>query len=361
MLAAPVSVLSQRAYILGDSSAHYGLKILEGTRRDNYQFIKVKDREEGVVTTYYPNDISEYGLKDGTTYVSRTITINGEERKVFLNRLALGTLTLYHYNSKSHQAYYLETPDARLIELPRDGDRNYKDILSEHLSVCPYSKDNVRLVRYRDSSMGRLVSYDNKCTAKPFPYRKFGIVAGYGITSLLTPSNYNGPFEGSEKVDNYKGGLFGFSFDQPIYASHYSVHAELLVSRSSYSYGRLKNDRHTDMVVNLTSLDIPLQARYTFTSSKTRPFINAGGILSYRLQNSSALYNSTVTATETIVNDVIDDLVSDWGGGFAGGAGMQFNVSFRSTFSIELRYSKVYSGTQYLNTQLVGLLAGFTF
>lgn len=358
----PTLLFSQQAYISTESYRSAGVKVVEGTARDNCSFIKVKDRKAGTVTTYFPTDLDEYGLKDGVVYISRTINVNGENRRVFLKRLVEHGVSLYYYTSKDHRAFYLESGDTTLIELTNNGERYYKAILSDKMADCAPSKGNVRVVQYKQNSLKRLVSNYNTCSSKPLPYKKIGVVAGFELTGITTPSRYTGELEGNFDFGNHKGAVVGVSFDAPIDGGYFSAHGDVLLSKSGYSIHHRNKDVDTDVVINFTSLDLPLQVRYTIPTRKVQPFVNMGGVVSLRMKNTSAVYRATVGPDAIYIDEVSrNTLISNSSLGFATGAGIQFKVNLRNTVSLELRFVKTYNESDFLSVKKLGFLTSFTF
>ena len=69
-----------------------------GTPKTNAQFIMVKSGD--METKYTPDQITEYGFKDGPVYKSKNISVSGQPKRVFLERIERGKLTLYYYTEE---------------------------------------------------------------------------------------------------------------------------------------------------------------------------------------------------------------------------------------------------------------------
>jgi hypothetical protein len=355
-----IQVFSQNAYIATDSSQFIGIKLMDASVKDNCQFIKVKSKE--VVITYMPDDLLEYGFKDGTTYVSKTISVNGTERRVFLKRLVKDKTALYYYSSSDFEAYYLETEDSILIELSKKETPDYKNTLITYMRNCPDMTNSIKLVRYEKSHLSRLVSIYNTCSPKPFPYRKFGLIVGYGQTGLSVPEKYAGDISQPGWTDSNKGFVVGLTADIPINASNFSINTSVLVSKNGYSYNEKNQQVETDILINFTSIDVPVLVRYTVPSMKLRPFVNGGGVFSYHMNNTSNIYQATVNQDVITINEISSHkLVSDEQFGFSIGGGVQKNINYKNTISVELRYSKLYANSDSLNKSQLAVFTVFTF
>jgi hypothetical protein len=88
-----INLKAQSSYILRDSLMSLNLKLIEGTDSENANFIKVK-MKKNEIAKYTPQDLKEYGLKDGRVYISKQINFKNSNQKVFLERLVRGRITI---------------------------------------------------------------------------------------------------------------------------------------------------------------------------------------------------------------------------------------------------------------------------
>lgn len=125
-----------QSYIATDSTSLTGVRIITGTPQENSYSIKVMitNKETKV---YTPKDLKEYGLADGTVYISREISVSGFSKRVFLQQLAKGKLTLYYYDGKEANLFFIERDSSGLVTLTKDLsiDVNLRESL-QGLGVC---------------------------------------------------------------------------------------------------------------------------------------------------------------------------------------------------------------------------------
>lgn len=358
MLAFQINGQAQ-SYIETDSSKSTGGKILFSTERDNNAFIKLK-LKTGTVT-YTPEQLTGYGVIGKSSYVAKTILVNGTERKVFLNKRVNGTLSLYSYRSRDFDAFFLEAKDKNLIPLLDDGQEGYRTLLSSYLDSCAHAARNVKWVRYRPSSLTRLLTQFNSCSSKPFPRLKLGAVVGYGTSNVFMGPDYFGPISSYNWKTDYSSFVVGVTGDFPINSGYVSLHTDVLLSRSQFNTVSQSGAVVTDIVYNSSSIDVPVLVRYRLPTPGWRPFVNAGLQASFNLNTKGNIYTSTfdqdVVTTSTTEVKILPGLT--WG--VAAGLGIEYDLLSRNAVFVELRLARAYGGSDSLQKDQVLILTGFTF
>lgn len=76
-------------------------------------------KEGKEIIEYNPQQVSRYGFKEGSEYIARGITIQGNKKRVFLEQLVKGDLSLYHYREKGLETFFLEKDSTLFVELPK--------------------------------------------------------------------------------------------------------------------------------------------------------------------------------------------------------------------------------------------------
>lgn len=329
---------AQRGHISIDSTTSSGIKLINGGEINNAQFIKMRKGNE--IIEYTPEEVKEYGFREGSTYVSKYITISGVPKRVFLERLTKGKLTLYYYREKGLKTFFLEKDSTLLVELPKGEKGSYKTALQQFTSDCPQLMNANKLTSYKKLPLTKVVERYHECKPRPFPHFRYGLIAGCEFSKLI-PTNEND----FNTIDNfnfgYKGGfMFGAFLDAPIYVSDVSFHMELLYSSHNYSYNKVINENDIDFLASISSLKLPALFRYTYPSNKIRPFINAGGFISYNFSHDYSLYKTERYGNVIEINR-LEDLaeISDFQFGFSGGIGMEYKLSLRNYLFFELRYN----------------------
>lgn len=345
-LSIPVTVFGQSDYIITDTTAVYGIDLLDAGEIENSKYIELRDEES--ITRYTPNEISEYGFKDGRVYVSRQLQTPDGMRSVFLERLILGNLTLYYYPLTKNSLFYLER-DSTLTPLyseeASDGSPPFRETLRNLTSDCGNVSDAINLVRYKKSSLSLLISRYNSCELRPFPFIKYGIVSGFNSSSISLISDreiLNQSLRDSDFTQDRSFSI-GVFVDYPLFESDYSIYSGInYYENSYYSRSGTGNDL-SEIIVNLSSVEIPVMVRYAYPSTTFRPFFNIG--LSYlaNLKNESTVYESTLNGSTVEFNIFeTNQIVSNHQIGVIAGIGTFYHLRYDRVIFIELRYKAHY-------------------
>jgi hypothetical protein len=282
---------------------------------------------------------------------------------VFQERLSKGSINLYFYKSKESKLYFIEKDSTLFINFLKDDSekRGYKDQLHELMSDCSNVGNAIRFVSYRKNSLSEIADRYNSCVLKPFPHFRYGLLAGYEFAMLvLNTNNSNEYFDVFDY--RYDGGFAaGLFIDNPIEVSFFSLHAEFFYSRHGYSYYKKVSGKDIDFVANISSLKLPVLLRYSYPSNIYRPFINAGGILSFDTKNETSLYETTVFDNTIIINNVHNVSLSRYHAGYSFGAGIERSINPQRSFFIEVRYNKLLENTWVFNESYINLMTGINF
>jgi hypothetical protein len=338
-------VNGQRGYYVKDSLVSVGVKLIDGGAIKNAQQCQVEGKKETL--TYSPDEVKEYGFVDGSVYISRIIKIDNEEKKVFLERLVEGKINLYYYKDKKGKKFFFEKDNGQLVEVLKKGidNSNYKNFIKPYTQDCNNVTEALKLVSYTKPSLSKYIDQYNSCLHKPFPFVRYGLIIGYGISK---PQN----LKISDKIlknavfknDNtFNIGVFG---DIPIFFSYFSLHPEMYFQKNGFSSHSIIGNTVNDIIINTTSINIPLLIRYTFPTLKLRPYVNVGGAFTYNLRNNNAVYPATIS------NNIIEieetnkrNIYSEKQIGYAVGGGIQYNIDYRKSLFFELRYNNLYGLT----------------
>ena len=323
-------------YIMTDSLLSVGVKLKAGTAKENAQFIRMKKEDSEI--SYSPEDLTEYGFKNGTVYLSKNISLSGQSNKVFLERLEHGKITLYYFIAKGIKTYFLEKDSAVFIEISKDDFRKH---LLKYTSDYEWKGEQVRLVKYNRKSLSQLVSMYNNGNNRPLPYPRFGVILGYSRTSLNIPTGMSN--EHLEEVSFVPGAsaLIGVFADLAIAKSYFSLNTGVNITKNGFSVNSASPQSDVDVVINTTSLNVPVLLRYTLPTLGWRPFINAGGSYLYHLTNKSSLYRSSIDQNVITINKVQQQpLISTSMVGYSLGIGLQRNLDFRKIAAAELRLNQ---------------------
>jgi len=361
-----------------------GANIIDGGEQLNSEYCQVQTGNK--IVKYTPDEVVEYGLKNGDIYIAKEIKISDSFKTVFLRRLIHDKTSLYYLNANNTTTFFVEKDSVTLIEIPKTSlenkELNYKDLLSEQTKDCEYVSSAIKRISFNEKSLSRFVKYYNNCNDNPFPFFKFGFVAGYEMNKLSIPKSlesghlprYNYKYEGA-----FHYGLF---FDNPIKNhENYSFHTEIIFIKNSYTYSYydLVTNSDINMSVKTSSVSIPLLARYSFVSKKITPFINLGLVYNYHYNNENTLNIvnlDEIPEIEAPVSDPskaiptsdtetvnVDDFIANPSShvGYAIGGGIEIATKSRTSIFMELRYKKLYDFTDNETLNMNGLQLMFSF
>jgi hypothetical protein len=354
---------SQLTYIVKDSTTSFGVEFIHGFPKENAQFIQVKT-SDGVVK-YTPYEIKEYRLKDGTVYYSRDISIKSEvsdiEKRVFLERIESGKINLYYYASKELNTYFIEIDNVKLMELPKPKGE-FRAIILENTDDNTWVNERVRFSQYGRASLANLISLYNSGDRRFFPHKRFGVNAGISNTLLKVPRGIPNLDIRLLEFERKLVPTIGFFVDIPIVSSNVSLNAGINFSKNGYSSSFKNEDLVIDYLVDLTSIEIPVLLRYSFSSPVLRPFASLGGSMIYNVSNANVLYKSDIDGNTVSLSDVVtDNFVSDMMYGVILGVGVQYSIDFKRDISIEMRYGNTVGTKHALTKNQFNFLIGFTF
>lgn len=341
----------------GKLNAQQDYVIMDGVRFDNVKLWDPGDwsntnrcilRIGDSAVVYTPHQVQEYGFKDGRVYYASDVMVKEEMKKVFLRKLVDGKTDLYFYEDEDYKTYFLGPDTSLLTEVSRranDGE-SYHTQLQRLTMDCPGIDDAARVVAYRKNYLTEFVERYNRCEVGPFPYLRYGLVAGYGFTRLMPPDepDYFGEFDYT-----FHGGFsLGIFVDQPILLSRFSVHGEVLYSRLGFSYYYQSSGQDYDLIVQSSAVSVPVLCRLILPVKKADAFVNAGGCLEYNFKNETGIYTAAVSEPGVIEIDRLNNspVISDIQLGYVIGAGIEYQVVKNHPLLFELRFSRQYRAFQ---------------
>ncbi|MBF9255749.1 outer membrane beta-barrel protein [Pontibacter sp. 172403-2] len=344
-------------YIATDSLLTYGIKLMEGTAKDNAQFVRLKSKNGEI--RYSAEQLTEYGFKNGTVYLSKSISVSGQIKKVFLERLEHGKISLYYFTAKGIKTYFLEKDSTIFVEISKDDFRKH---ILENTSDFEWEAEQVQLVKYNRKSLSKIISMYNNGNNRPFPYPRFGIIAGYSRTSLGVSTSVSSEHLNGISFTPSSSALFGVFADLPIEKSYFSLNTGVNVTKSGFSVNSSTPQSTIDVVVNTTSVNVPVLLRYTLPTLGWRPFIDAGGSYLYHLTNKGKIYESSIDQTTVTIDEVQQEtLISRSMVGYSLGIGLQRNLDFRRIAAGELRFNQFPGNDITFQKTQLEILVSFSF
>jgi hypothetical protein len=336
----PVALFSQRA-IIGNDSTLKMITIIAGNDIQNSQICR--EAINGTVVIHTPNDISWYRY-NGKRYFSRFIQLNSETKRVFLEQLVTGRVTLYYYRDKSSKRFYIERDSSYFIELiEKSGDSLvFRNILSTYCSDCQTVSEAVNFVRFNKESLSYFIEKYNSCENHPYPFSKYGLYLGLNSSSLsVLPGNSSvvGDLKNAKfNIDHSL--LIGFFLDLPIFRSDFTFHPEIYYCKNAFSIQQFQNNLETNIVVNASAINTPVLIRYTIPFKKARLFINSGIIYSYLFKNENSIYRTSVLNNIVeIQKESNEELINRNQIKMSFGLGCNYLLNYRNSVFLEMRYN----------------------
>lgn len=370
----PLFSFGQDDYFVIDNVINI-MNVLDNGDLINGRICQVKTGRE--IIEYTPYEVSEYGFKNGQVYVSKEIQLADSAKRVFLERLHNGETNLYFYRGKTLKTFYIEKDSTLFVELPEKSSakEHYSKSLLNLTRDCQNVTDASKLVAYNKRSLTKFIARYNACELKPFPHFKYGIVVGFGFYKLV-PSyktheqspyltiNRDSEFDyfDYEYDSKFSVGVF---IDNPILASDFSIHTELLFSKYKNSYSYTSATKKINLKVDLTTLTVPVLLRYTFPVNNFRPYLNLGPSYSYHLKNESVLHKSFLMDDNPneFKNTTKESVIPSHEIGYAIGGGFEFDLDYRRAIFFEVRYENQFgiSGDFSSSNSMVKFLTGISF
>jgi opacity protein-like surface antigen len=326
-------------YITNDNSIYAGVEIIDGGDLKNARICQVK--KDGEIITFTPYEVNEYGLKDGQVYISTEILSAGSLKRVFLQRLHDGEITLFYLRETGIKTFYIQKDHDLLIEMPKRNTQgeSYTSQLLRLTKDCPGVSDATRLVSYKKRPLTKLMQRYDHCEIKPFPRIRYGVSVGYGVSVLVPASEQNELFQ-NFAYDYNGGSSVGIFINSPILLSDFSAHAEVVFSKHGFSYNAFENEKDLDLVANFSVLNIPVLVRYAYPSNRFRPFINAGLTGTHFLRKETLLYETSISKSIIKINQTeVNSVMNDFHIGYAIGGGIEYKLNLRNSLFLELRYN----------------------
>ncbi|MBT28496.1 MAG: hypothetical protein CMO01_02465 [Thalassobius sp.] len=356
---------SQIDYIVEDSIKSQGITLRMGADSENSEYvIKVLSKEE---VKYYPEDIEEYGFRDGRVYVSRKIDLSTISKQVFLERLVDGEVKLYYYRGSGVKQYYIER-DTSLIALDKEG-----VVLQQLVNDCPNITDIVKSAKYQKRWLAKIVKLYNNCNSlKPAnsynpKQKEFGIYGGISTTNLKRSSGFSNAFLRDATFSSSSSFTLGLFYDIPFLWSGFSLNLGTNISKFGFNASKSTINEYLypvdiEAVVNITTIEAPIILQYSFLRKNFRPYLNIGCDIAYNVKMNGEIYQKV--RRDNIINTVRstdEKLLSKTMTGYLFGAGFNYKVNAKNTIFGEARITELFGSNDTLNRSQFSVLMGFSF
>jgi hypothetical protein len=327
---------SKPGFITGADFKKSGLRLFNGGKKDNSRWIRIDYKDS--VKTYTPHDLSGYGFENGKKYQSMSVLIAGEEKRVFLEQLAKGELSLYYYPGMQGKIFYIQKGTGILIPLTREGNAanaGFKSQLAVITGDCENFNRLIRTSNYSRGSLAMLISrHNDNCNTKYFPFIKYGVFAGFGMARLKANTSnadyilfYGLNFEPEQRF------TVGAFLNYPFWPLNYSFYSEIYFEQSSFYSEQSQNGEPVIISIDYKAINLPLMVRYTIPGRSIRPFVNGGLMytLNVDIEKSTIQRPQSGTLGEQDIWAIQQYCL-------VAGTGSEIAIGSRNAISLECRY-----------------------
>lgn len=342
------------------------LSIMLYLKNDTY----IEKENNTKIIKYTPEDLKEYGLKNGRIYVSKQIEVGHNTRKVFLERLVKGNATLYYFTNENGKTFFIETDSSSLIPVYKKDVISRKIIFKEQLDSllkdCDSTKNAIKVASYNRQSLSRLVIMYNTCELKPLSFFKFGLSIGGVSTRVFFPSNMSYTLLTGADFDNDYSYTLGAFCDIPITKERFYLHTEVCYLGNKFYSNKIDevSNSETQIFVNTSTINIPVMVRFVPSIYKHRPFFNLGPVFSQGIKDQYTIrYSEDVYGEDNTTDINYIEFLSKSQLGYTIGLGYQIDLTYRNVLFFEFRFSQLYplNSNESLRKQILDLNAGFSF
>ncbi len=314
LLALPLSISAQidfrSGYVVKTNNDTIAGYVAYRSEKKNSSVCVFKETVKGNVTSFGPGDITAFGIDNEKSFISIELPkeVAPNQGQVFARVLAEGYADLYR-----HRKVFLLKKDDDLSALPPPKDepygvpedmvvkrsKKYVGILNYFLLDCQM---NANTAGYREGDLLELIEAYNICkndfkTIKQPPgFRVDWLLFGGYLSSRLDFDYLNT----ISFVGNTITGGVGMELSSPRFFDRLFFSMEGIFVKNFYQ-GYYEEIRvgdlfRYDVLFNVQSINIPIGLRYSFKSSKSTPYLKAGGSF-------SPIISSSIRTIEERVND----------------------------------------------------------
>ena len=360
----PLYSSAQVDYYIKDTTTFIG-NISIVNQGDKLNALSLKFRMNDSLVEFSPDEIREYGFKNGVVYRSFRINVNGESKTYFFKRLYKGTTNLYYLKTKERgEEFFITKHDSLGLKILPPDKSKYTQILKETLTECETIINDLPSVSLNKAHLNRLFIDYHECHGYPHPRTRFGLYLG--LTSTKYAAN---DFTTLLHIIDFKNSIrlmAGGFLDIPLGKGNFSFHPELYgryigavyskqgiilddnISNNPTQIGPVGTSPSSiildyDMVINHTSLSLPLLLRYNFYRPETSLFFEGGPLYSRTIKDNSTFFLYENLKDEVIYHTPLPPYFLKNQFGYALGGGAIIKYGSNSSIYSALRYSQFYN------------------
>ncbi|RZK21858.1 MAG: PorT family protein [Hymenobacter sp.] len=291
------------------------------------QLCRFRAAATGADVDYQPTQLRAYGLDGIAAYRSQLVPQRGTEAAtvLFVKLLAVGRANLYAYQDREDVSRYylamgtdtLQTLRSFRVQKIVDNQEYFEEqspfrtVLANALRACPSVQYLIPQLPLAEKDLTKLVTRYNECLDGPAAQVQLprqharlsvGVTAGVDAT----------------KVD----------FSSTLIRAYVARNVSTVEERAQTSF-------------DVSYLRLPLQVRYHFNTGRFRPFLQAGGSMSFLLSHASQVQTEYTSASGkpvmTNYGSLLDNLFARSGFGLLIGAGLATPGIAGHAISLEVR------------------------
>ena len=324
---------AQKGYIITDSVYQQGHIASQSAFKNNREVNFGKTKKDSH-NTYYPEDLKEYGIEGGTTYLSKSIPEESSSASYFLSRLVNGKAKLYALKIKGGHRFFGETNNV-LTEIRKD--KSFRNTLSNILNNCDSFQTSISLAKRNVRSLTRVFTLHNSCYQGLFPTFRKGLFFGISYTHL-TIRTITG---NSISMGNDVSPFFGAFIEMPLgLKPGWFLNVQASYQENSFSVFKAGSVSKTDFLINTSALSVPFQVKYSSNSAKLRRFVYSGAALTYNVKTRSESFEAAGSGSVIEISRTKLNAISPYQLGGIIGAGLEYSVRPKNSLLLEMRFCK---------------------
>ena len=348
-------LIAQKAYLELDTLLIQGIEINEGDSSD-IQYVEAINK--GITTRYKANEIVGYGLEDGRKYVSKNLNDSSTAEKVFMQELVKGKISLFYYSGKGEKRFFVEKDSSGLIQL----EKRYKELLSDLMQDRDWIFSDIKKSRLGKTALSKLVSMYNADRPAYYPHARIGIAGGYLNSNLKASSKLENPLLENVTFESNSSWMIGVSADIPIERSKYSFVTGIYFLQRNFLAKNKNAFLDVDAVINSSSIEVPLLARFTTSAIKLRWFSELGVTTTFNYENKHELYSARIDGNVIFINEKSETpMLSSNMNALTLGTGFQYQLNSRMVMSLGTRIDKYFGSKDALSINQFKIYANITF
>lgn len=334
------------------------------------QVCRFRAAATGPAVDYQPTQLRAYGLNGMAAYRSQLVPGRGADadNMLFVKLLVIGRANLYTYQDREDVSrYYLAMGTDTLQTLRSfrvqkiinneeyfEEQSPFRTVLAKALSACPSVQYLIPQLALAEKDLTKLVTRYNECLDGPTAQVKLprqrarlsvGIAGGLDATKVNFSSTISRVRDGSFTATSPVAGLF-FNLVSPSFNRNVALRLDVLYEKMHYADTYVARnvstvEERSQASFEVSYLRLPLQVRYHFNTGRFRPFLQAGGSMSFLLSHASQLQTEYTSASGrpivTNYGSIFDDLFARNDFGLLVGAGLATPGVAGHAISLEVR------------------------